>query len=294
MNILCYVNHMIDLHTHTTASDGQYTPSELVNKVADKGLSVLAITDHDTVDGLAEGAKEAEKRGIIFVPGIEINIQRPGCEFHLLGLGLIEPSKSLNELIQELIDSRKERNIFVVEQMNKEGIEVTLDEIQAEFPGQVLGRPHFAQWLEEHKIVKHRQQAFDKYLARGRPWYVERVGANLDEAIQAIYDSGGIPVLAHPMSLYLSWSKIEPVLIDFQQRGIVGMECFHPGARVSECLRLKELAEKLGFAITAGSDFHGELIRADRKPGHTCGGKKIEDKYWFEQLAPAIEKYRVK
>ncbi|MCR5494445.1 MAG: PHP domain-containing protein [Treponema sp.] len=283
---------MIDLHTHTTASDGQYTPSELVNKVADKGLSVLAITDHDTIDGIEEGAREAKKRGITFVPGIELNIQRPGCEFHLLGLGLNKPSKSLNEVIQYLINSRKERNDFVIEQMNKEGIEVTLEEIQSEFPGQVLGRPHFAAWLEAHKIVKHRQQAFDKYLARGRPWYVERTGANLDEAIQAIFDSGGVPVVAHPMSLYLSWSKIEPVMEDFKQRGIVGLECFHPGARVTECLRLEELARKLGFIVTAGSDFHGEKVRADRKPGHTCGGKKIEDKYWFEELQPALEKYR--
>lgn len=282
---------MIDLHTHTTASDGQYTPSELVNKVADKGLSVLAITDHDTIDGLAEGAEEAEKRGITFVPGIELNIQRPGCEFHLLGLGLKNPSKSLNDVIQYLIDNRKERNNFVVSQMNKEGINVTLEEIQDEFPGQVLGRPHFAAWLEEHKIVKHRQQAFDKYLARGRPWYVERVGANLDEAIQAIYDSGGIPIVAHPMSLYLSWSKIEPVMADFQQRGIVGLECFHPGARVAECLKLQELARKLGFIITAGSDFHGEKVRADRKPGHTCGDRKIEDRFWFDELKPALEKY---
>ena len=174
--------------------------------------------------------------------------------------------------------------------MLSEGIQVSLEQVQNDFPGQVLGRPHFAQWLEEHKIVKNRQQAFDKYLARGRPWYIERTGANLDEAIQAIYDSGGIPVVAHPMSLYLSWSKIEPVLADFKERGILGMECFHPGARVSECFRLEELARKLNFFVTAGSDFHGEKIRSDRKPGHTCGEKKIDDRFWFEELLPALEK----
>lgn len=280
---------MIDLHTHTTASDGQYTPAELIRKVAGK-ISVLAITDHDTVAGLKEGKKAAQECGITFVPGIELNINRPGCEFHLLGLGLKNPSKSLNDVIQKLIDSREERNQYVINKMLSEGIQVSLEQVQNDFPGQVLGRPHFAQWLEEHKIVKNRQQAFDKYLARGRPWYIERTGANLDEAIQAIYDSGGIPVVAHPMSLYLSWSKIEPVLADFKERGILGMECFHPGARVSECFRLEELARKLNFFVTAGSDFHGEKIRSDRKPGHTCGEKKIDDRFWYEELLPALEK----
>lgn len=280
---------MIDLHTHTTASDGQYTPAELIRKVAGK-ISVLAITDHDTVSGLEEGKKTAQECGITFVPGIELNINRPGCEFHLLGLGLKNPSKSLNDVIQKLIDSREQRNQYVINKMLSEGIQVSLEQVQNDFPGQVLGRPHFAQWLEEHKIVKNRQQAFDKYLARGRPWYIERTGANLDEAIQAIYDSGGIPVVAHPMSLYLSWSKIEPVLADFKERGILGMECFHPGARVSECFRLEELARKLNFFVTAGSDFHGEKIRSDRKPGHTCGEKKIDDRFWYEELLPALEK----
>ena len=280
---------MIDLHTHTTASDGQYTPAELIRKVAGK-ISVLAITDHDTVAGLEEGKKAAQECDITFVPGIELNINRSGCEFHLLGLGLKNPSKSLNDVIQKLIDSREERNQYVINKMLSEGIQVSLEQVQNDFPGQVLGRPHFAQWLEEHKIVKNRQQAFDKYLARGRPWYIERTGANLDEAIQAIYDSGGIPVVAHPMSLYLSWSKIEPVLADFKERGILGMECFHPGARVSECFRLEELARKLNFFVTAGSDFHGEKIRSDRKPGHTCGEKKIDDRFWYEELLPALEK----
>lgn len=282
---------MIDLHTHTTASDGQYSPKELVYKAADKGISVLAITDHDTIDGLNEGAEACKEKGITFVPGIEINIQRPNCEFHLLGLGLnIEKiSDSLNSIIKNLIDSRQERNEYIVEQMKKQGIHTSVEEIQKDFPGQVLGRPHFAAWLESKHYVKNRQAAFDKFLARGRPWYVERAGADLDQSIKAIYESGGVPVIAHPLSLYLSWSKLEPVLIDFHERGIMGMECFHPGARVTECLRLEELARKIGCFVTAGSDFHGEKVRSDRKPGHTCGDKKIEDKYYYNELKPFLD-----
>ncbi len=283
---------MIDLHTHTTASDGQYTPEELVYKAAEKNISVLAITDHDTISGLEEGAEACRKTGITFVPGIEINIQRPNCEFHLLGLGLNLNgiSESLDKLLKGLIESRHERNEFIVSKMRSSGIKTTVEEIQAEFPDQVLGRPHFASWLTNHNYVKNRQAAFDKFLARDRPWYVERTGADLDEAVKAIYESGGVPVIAHPLSLYLSWSKIESVLADFFERGVKGMECFHPGARVTECLRLQEIARKLGFFVTAGSDFHGEKVRSDRRPGHTCGGKIIEDKYYYEELKPFLEK----
>ena len=289
---MCYAQFMIDLHTHTTASDGQYSPKELVYKVAEKNMSVLAITDHDTIAGLKEGAEACKEKGIIFVPGIEINIQRPNCEFHLLGLGLNLDgiSESLNNVINNLIESRYERNKFIVSKMHDFGIETTVEEIQVEFPNQVLGRPHFASWLVNHHYVKNRQAAFDKFLARDRPWYVERIGADLDESVKAIYESGGVPGIAHPLSLYLSWSKLEPVLADFFQRGVRGMECFHPGARVTECLRLQEIAKRLGFFVTAGSDFHGEKVRADRRPGHTCGEKIIEDKFYFEELKPFLDK----
>ena len=179
---------MIDLHMHTTASDGQYSPKELVYKVSEKGMKVMAITDHDTIDGLKEGAEACKEKGITFVPGIELNIQRPNCEFHLLGLGLNlnEISENLNKVIQDLIESRKNRNEYIVNKMSELGIKTTVEEIQNEFPGQVLGRPHFAAWREAHHYVKNRQAAFDKFLARGRPWYVERTGADLDESIKAI------------------------------------------------------------------------------------------------------------
>ena len=161
-----------------------------------------------------------------------------------------------------------------------------------DFPGAVIGRPHLASELVKKGVVKHKQQAFDKYLAKGRPWYCERVGANLDEAIVAIKESKGVPVIAHPMSLYLSWGKLPEAMAKYKEQGIVGIEAFHPGARVTECLRLEELGRKLGFIITAGSDFHGEKIRADRKLGHTCGNKKIEDLHYYQELLPALQKHR--
>lgn len=275
---------MIDLHVHTTASDGQYSPTDIIGKAAEKNIKIIAITDHDTVSGLEEGKIAAKKAGITLVPGIELNIQggplNINGEFHLLGLGLKQISSSLTDLIEEIINNRLERNQEIIKKIQADGFDLTLEEMEADFPNTVLGRPHFAAELVKKKIVKTRQAAFDKYLAKGRPWYVTRIGADLDDAIEAIKDSGGVPVIAHPMSLYLSWGKLPDALQDFYNRGVQGLEAFHPGARVTECLRLEELGRKIGYFITAGSDFHGEKIRSDRRLGHTCGGKKIEDKYW--------------
>ena len=279
---------MIDLHVHTTASDGQYTPAQIIQKAADKNIKVIAITDHDTTAGLEEAKRAGAELGVTVVPGIEINITFPTGEFHLLGLGLKAPSKSLNIIVENVIKNRFERNSMIIQKMNEDGVDITLEELEADFPGTVLGRPHFAAELVKHGVVKTRQEAFDQYLARGRKWYVPRVCTNLDEAIVAIRESGGVPVIAHPMSLYLSWGRLPEFLTDCYEKGVVGIEAFHPGARVTECLRLEELGCKIGFVITAGSDFHGEKIRSDRRLGHTCGGKKIEDKYYFEELLKVL------
>lgn len=271
---------MIDLHVHTTASDGQYSPSQIIQMAAEKKINTIAITDHDTVAGLEEGTAAAKEHNITFVPGTELNINFPTGEFHLLGLGFKKIAHSLEELLATLVKNREIRNVQIIEKMREAGVDITLEEMYADFPDTVLGRPHFAAELVKKKVVKTRQQAFDRYLAKGRPWYVARVGSNLDEAIVAIKESGGVPVIAHPMSLYLSWGKLPDTLQNFYERGVMGLEAFHPGARVTECLRLEELAQKIGFFVTAGSDFHGEKIRADRKLGHTCGGRKIEDETW--------------
>lgn len=279
---------MIDLHVHTTASDGQYTPTQIIEKAISKKLKAIAITDHDTVAGIEEAKTAAKDTDIILVPGIELNINGSPGEFHLLGLGLKQISPSMNTVLKNVIQNRKTRNENIIQKMKDDGIDINIEELYQEFPNTIIGRPHFAAILQKKGIVKTRQQAFDQYLARGRKWYCEKIGTNLDEAIVAITESGGIPVLAHPMSLYLSWGKMPEIFQDFHERGILGMEAFHPGARVTECLRLEELGRKLGFFITAGSDFHGEKIRTDRRLGHTCGGKKIDDKFYFDELEKFI------
>lgn len=279
---------MIDLHSHSKASDGQYSPSELICNAAAENISVLALTDHDTVAGHAEALEASKKAGIIFVPGTELEIQWPTGEFHLLGLGLKSLSEKLMDIISFLQNERKSRNGKIIEKMQQDGIQITLEQLEELNPGKSLGRPHIADFLVSKKIVKNRQSAFDKFLARGRPWYVSRAGADLKEAVQAISDSGGIPVIAHPLSLYVSWGKLDGVLSEIFAAGVQGLEAWHPGARVVESMRLEELGRKIGFFITAGSDFHGEKIRADRKLGHSAGGRKIEDRFWTEELLPRL------
>jgi len=280
---------MIDLHTHSTSSDGVLSPTELVVYAAKRGVSVLALTDHDTVTGLAEAKQAASKIGITFVPGIELQIQWPTGEFHLLGLGLKTITPELEKIINLLQNGRKNRNLEVFSRMNEAGFDISLKEMMKDYNITTLGRPHIAAWMVDHKVVKNRQQAFDKYLAKGRPFFVERVSASLDESIVAITESGGIPVLAHPLSLYVSWGKIEPVLEDLHERGVEGLEAWHPGAREVECIRLEKLARKLGFFVTAGSDYHGKSVRPDREVGKTAGGHNIEDRFWTDELGPALQ-----
>lgn len=282
---------MIDLHSHSSASDGLLSPADSARYAAAHNVTVWALTDHDTVSGLSEAALAAKSAGITFVPGVELNIEWPTGEFHLLGLGLTHCSPKLAAVTGRLLVDRKKRNEQIVEKMNADGVQVTLEDIQNHFNTQVLGRPHFADYLVYLRKVKRRQDAFDKYLAKGRPWFVDRAGADLEESVEAIISSGGVPVIAHPLSLYVSWGKIEPVLAEIHSRGVQGLEAYHPGARAGEAVRLEEMARRLGFFVTAGSDFHGEGVRADRHLGKTSGGKKIEDRFWTEELLPHLPSF---
>ena len=273
---------MIDLHTHSTASDGSFSPSALIAEAVKYGLSAIALTDHDTTGGIKEAAKAAKESGIRFIPGIELEIawNREG-EFHLLALGLGKLKDEFTAALEELARRRLERNLEIVDRMNEAGIEVSYDEIRtlnAASRGHSIGRPHFAAFLVERKIVKNRRQAFDLYLGKGKPFYIPKTGLEFELALNIIHGSGGIAVLAHPMSLYVAWGKLPDLIKSLKEKGLDGIEAWHPSAKVSSCKRLEELGRKLGLYITAGSDFHGEA-RKDRKLGFTAGKRKISDSF---------------
>jgi len=272
---------MIDLHTHSTASDGSFSPSALIAEAVKHGLSAIALTDHDTTGGIKEAANAAKENGIRFIPGVELEIiWNQNGEFHLLALGLGELKDEFAAALEELARRRLERNLEIIHRMNEAGIEVSYDEIKAQagHSGRSIGRPHFAAFLAEKKIVKNRNQAFARYLGKGKPFYIPKLGLEFELALSLIHGSGGIAVLAHPMSLYTAWGKLPELIKSFKAKGLDGIEAWHPSAKVSSCKRLEDLGRKLGLYVTAGSDFHGEA-RKDRKLGITAGGRKISESF---------------
>jgi predicted metal-dependent phosphoesterase TrpH len=160
--------------------------------------------------------------------------------------------------------------------MHKMGIEASWEEIKSLSGGHSLGRPHFASYLINRKIVKNQEQAFARYLGVGKPLYVPRESLRFEEAAALIRESGGIPALAHPMSLYLAWGRLPDMLKDLKNRGLMGLEAWHPTAKPGSCRRLEELGKSLGLYITEGSDFHGS-VRPERKLGFSNKGRKIKD-----------------
>lgn len=288
---------MVDLHTHSNASDGDLSPALLIREAARQGLCAIALTDHDTIDGLESAGTEARAAGIHCIPGIEIHIDwsgehaltetcglGPGGEFHLLGLGIRSPSPAFLEAIAGLSRRREERNREILDKMRELGIEATWEDLLHEADagggerngGYSVGRPHFAGLLVRREIVKTREQAFARYLGAGKPLYVPKTGLEFERAVAVIRESGGIPVLAHPMSLYVAWGRLPDLIQILKDRGLMGLEAWHPTAKTRSCQRLEELGRRLGLYITEGSDFHGSA-RPERKLGCSSAGRKIED-----------------
>jgi predicted metal-dependent phosphoesterase TrpH len=282
-------SYMIDLHTHSRASDGSLTPSELIKAAKERGLSAIALTDHDTIDGLEEAREEAAKQHIQFIPGIEIEIRYEPItisgEFHLLGLGIDKPGPSFRDALLDLTRRREERNLQILARMGEMGVAADYEEVRALSGGGSVGRPHFADLLVQRGLVKNRAQAFSRYLGKDRPLYIPKEGLEFTHALQIIRDAGGISVLAHPGSLYIAWGRLPAFIADLAAQGLAGIEAWHPTAKVRYCNRLEELGKSLGLCITAGSDFHGES-RPDRKLGITAGDRPIDDAYAREILCP--------
>ena len=296
---------MIDLHTHSTGSDGELNPAQLVEKAAVLGLKALALTDHDTISGLEEAEKAAKTHKICFIPGVELEIQTEfrekegsqaivglseaefriiGGEFHLLGLNIAKTNGELLAALEYQAKARERRNREMVEKIREAGIKADYEEIKtfagagARFSKAIIGRPHFGAFLISKKVVKNQEQAFKRWLGKGRPFYVPKESLRFSEAIRLIHLAGGTAILAHPMSLYVAWGRLPGLIAFLKEKGLDGIEAWHPNARVKDCKRLEELGRSLGLLITAGSDFHGSM-RPERKLGYTAGNRKIGDEY---------------
>lgn len=248
----------VDLHLHTTASDGVRSPSDLVSYAKTKGLQAVAVTDHDTIEGLPEALAEGEKIGFEVIPGIEISAEHSPGSMHLLGYFLEIESPLLNERLGYLQKARAERNPRIVENLNRLGVQISYEDVvKASGKGQV-GRPHFAQVLLEKGYVKSFQEAFDRFLKKGASAYVDKFRFRSSEAIHFIREAGGVAVLAHPNTLGLTDHKaLESVLMQLVREGLKGIEVFYPEHSPSETGVYKSLAERHSLVMTGGTDYHG-------------------------------------
>jgi predicted metal-dependent phosphoesterase TrpH len=254
---------MIDLHSHTTASDGQYTPSELIARAARAGITHLAVTDHDTVAGLLEASEAAKPLGLVLIHGIEISAFLNEREVHILGHFVRSEDPRLRDFAIDAGEQRRQRMKKMVAKMNEMGFPVTLEQVGRLAGSAQLGRPHLARVLVDNGICSSVKEAFDRFLADGRPAFVARDRLGYAEAIRMIRESEGVATLAHPVSSRVNSEEIR-ILRD---SGLGGLEVFRPDHPPSVQSSHLELARKLDLVPTAGSDFHGEKVVPDRHLG---------------------------
>ena len=253
----------VDLHLHTTASDGVLSPSEIVRYAREQGLQAVAITDHDTIDGNAEALGEGAKSGLEVIPGVEISAQFDLGSMHILGFFIDIGNTALKEKLSLLQETRAQRNPKMVQKLRELGVELSYDEILHASGGGQVGRPHFAQVLLRKGYVNTVQEAFDRYLGKGAPAYVNKFRFEPEEAMGLIREAGGIPVLAHPFTLHIpSPHQLDALLGELVRFGLMGIEIFYPEHTKDQISLYKGLAQKHDLLVTGGSDYHG--IEADK------------------------------
>jgi 3',5'-nucleoside bisphosphate phosphatase len=269
---------MIDLHTHSSMSDGTYTPEALVDFALATGLGALALTDHDSLAGLERAAARARGTRLTLVRGVELEIACDTGELHLLGLGLDGDCGPLEAALEQVRRDRHDRNTRMIARLAAGGIPVAMEELVAISGGGIVSRAHFARLLVQKGVVKRTDDAFTRYIGKGRPFYETRRTLSLAEAVRLVRHAGGVAVVAHPLSLGLAGAALRQYLAHARDAGVAGIEAWHPKAALRDCRRLERLAASLGMAVTAGSDFHG-LNVPQRRLGHTAGGLPIDDGY---------------
>lgn len=250
--------NIIDLHTHTTVSDGSLTPAELVSAAHGAGLGAVAITDHDNIDGVAEALEAGRDLPLEVVPGVEISMNGgPKGSMHLVGLFIDHTDPALDQALRRLQGARAERNPKIAGRFQQMGIPITMEEVSALAGGDQVGRPHFAQALIARKVVGNRGEAFNRFLAVGKPAYVDKFRFSPAEAIALVKAAGGVPILAHPGLLGVGMMAIETLVSRLMDHGLLGIEAYYSEHDNNMTRRLIELAARLGLVVSGGTDFHG-------------------------------------
>ncbi len=269
-SLICTGSACVDLHVHSDASDGSLSAAEILSLATKIGLKAIAITDHDTVDGTVEALKNQQFYPLDILPGIEISADYPSGGMHILGY-LFEPQAlSLRKVLNVLQGARTERNLKIVQRLQRLGIDITYDMVrEVQKRGQV-GRPHFAQVLVQKGIVPTVEDAFSQFLKSGRPAYVPKYRLSPARAIEVILEAGGIPVLAHPTSLNVrDEAELEALLLDLKAVGLKGLEVYYPEHGREQKAEYERLSVRHGLVMTGGTDFHGAT-----RPGIHLGSGK--------------------
>lgn len=277
---------MIDLHLHSTNSDGSDTPEELVRCGCRLGLKAIALTDHDNMGGVEVFLKACRAGGIIGLAGIEISaaVEEGHGTLHILGYGVNPVHPLVVESLERVLESRAWRNERILEKLNELGLELEWCEVQALAGEDVVGRPHFAQALMGRGYLSSVSEAFDRYLAKGRPAYVDRYRLYPEEGIRMIREAGGVAVLAHPFTWENSEERLEAGLGTLKELGLAGVEAAYADHTPEQTVTLLRLAKKMSLLTTGGSDYHGSSkpeIAMGRGFGRLC----VPDDY----LAPLLE-----
>lgn len=266
---------MIDLHTHTTASDGTYSPRDLVRLAIEEGLQAVAITDHDTTAGNREALATGEEFGFEVVPGVEISADAPFGTLHIVGLFIDPEDESTEAVLKELREYRERRNLKMIERFRDLGVFITHEELLQEAGGELIGRPHFASLLVKKGTVRSFQEAFNRYLKAGGQAYLDKKRLPVAEAIGMIKKSGGIPILAHPFTVRkkdeIHFEDNVRHLVDL---GIEGIEVYYSEHSKGDEALFADLARRYNLLVSGGTDFHGS-IKPDIKLGRGFGSLHI-------------------
>lgn len=267
---------LVDLHTHSTASDGTNSPAELISRAVDRKLRAVALTDHDTIAGLAEAGQAAGRSGVEFVPGIEISTALPGRpgELHVLGYFIDPRSTALDQMNRLLLEGRDARNERLIARLAELGKPVTRAELE-QVAGGVITRAHFAELMVRHRHVANAQEAFSKYLGVGGQAYFDKARLTFGQAFDVIHGAGGLVAIAHPVHLKIeSDMELEVLVGRLVDCGADAIEAFHPDHSPAWVRKVQRLAKRFDLCITGGSDYHG-MDRIARP----LGSQRVDDSF---------------
>jgi predicted metal-dependent phosphoesterase TrpH len=257
-----------DFHTHSTASDGRLTPTELVDLVAKQGVTYHALTDHDSTEGIAEArVASAKHRGYVLIPGVEMGCDIAGSEVHMLGLYLSPEDDKLQEILADLREGRIARGYGIVEKLRGMGIMIEWERVQEIAGDASVGRPHVAQALVEAGYVTKVADAFEKWIGRNGPAYVERDKMTPAQSVRCIVERGGLACWAHPAELGRKFDDVEPIVKELKAAGMQALEVYYKNYSRDTIEKLVALADRYELLALGGSDYHGIFGNDERLPG---------------------------